>query len=53
MGSHFHGWIDYKVIAFSSELLEWSRTFSDFWGKKILHIYGQQTYHDVCTLGEK
>ena len=30
MGSHFHGWIDYNGVAFSIELLEWSRTFSDF-----------------------
>ena len=27
-------------VAFSIELLEWGRTFSDFWGKKVLHIYG-------------
>ena len=33
MGSHFHGWIDYNGVAFSIELLEWGRTFSDFWGK--------------------
>ena len=30
MGSHFHDWINYKGVAFSIELLEWSRTFSDF-----------------------
>ena len=36
MGSHFHNWIDYNGVAFSIELLEWGRTFSDFWGKKIL-----------------
>ena len=36
MGSHFHDWIDYNGVAFSIELLEWGRTFSDFWGKKIL-----------------
>ena len=30
MGSHFHGWIDYSGVAFSIELLEWGRTFSDF-----------------------
>ena len=23
MGSHFHEWIDYNVVAFSRELLEW------------------------------
>ena len=25
-------WIDYNGVAFSIELLEWGRTFSDFWG---------------------
>ena len=38
MGSHFHDWIDYNGVAFSIELLEWGRTFSDFWGKTVLHI---------------
>ena len=32
MGSHFHDWSDYNGVAFSIELLEWGRTFSDFWG---------------------
>ena len=27
-------------VAFSIELLECGRTFLDFWGKKVLHIYG-------------
>ena len=40
MGSHFQNWIDYHGVAFSLELLEWGRKFSDFWGKTILHIYG-------------
>ena len=40
MGSHFHDWIDYNGVAFSIELLEWDRTFSDFRGKIIVHIYG-------------
>ena len=31
MGSHFHDWIDYNGVAFSMELLEWGRRFSDFW----------------------
>ena len=31
MGSHFHDWIDYNGVTFSIELLEWGRTFSDFW----------------------
>ena len=37
----------------SLELLEWGRTFSDFWGETVLHIYGEQTYQNVCTVGEK
>ena len=32
MRSHFHDWIDYNGVAFSIELLEWGRTFSDFLG---------------------
>ena len=32
MRSHFHDWIDYNVVAFSIELLEWGRKFSDFGG---------------------
>ena len=32
MGSHFHDWIDYNGVAFSTELLEWGRTFSDLLG---------------------
>ena len=53
MESHFHVWIDYNRVAFSIELLKWGRTFSDFWGKKVLHICGYQTYHNVCTVGGK
>ena len=40
--------IDYNGVAFLKELLEWGRTFSDFWGKRVLHIYGLQTYPNVC-----
>ena len=40
MGSHFHDWIDYHGVAFSTDLLEWGRTFSDFWGRTVLHLYG-------------
>ena len=36
MGSHFHDWMDYNGVAFSTELLEWGRIFSGFWGKNIL-----------------
>ena len=34
MGSHFHDWSDYNGVAFSIDLLEWGRKFSDFRGKK-------------------
>ena len=32
MGSHFQDWIDYNGVAFSKELLELGRTFSDVLG---------------------
>ena len=32
-GLHFHDWIDYNGVAFSIDLLEWGRKFSDFGGK--------------------
>ena len=38
MGSHFHDWIDYNGVAFSIELLEWGRTFSDFWVRKFVYL---------------
>ena len=46
-GSHFHDRIDFNGVAFSIESLEWCRTFSEFWGKTVLYIYGKQTYQDV------
>ena len=30
-GVAFHDWSDYNGDAFSTKLLEWGRTFSDFW----------------------
>ena len=36
MGSHFHDCIDYNGVAISTELLEWGRIFSEFWGKNLL-----------------
>ena len=36
MGSHFHDWIEFNGVAFSIELLEWCRKFSDFGGEEIL-----------------
>ena len=38
MRSHFHHRIDYSVVAFSIELLEWGRTFLYFWGTTVLYI---------------
>ena len=35
IGSHFHEWIDYNVVAFSTKLLGRGRTFSDFWGMTV------------------
>ena len=32
MEPHFQEWSDYNGVAFSRELLEWGRAFSDFWG---------------------
>ena len=34
-GVAFHDWSDYNGDAFSTKLLEWGRTFSDFWVAKI------------------
>ena len=55
MGSHFHDWSDYNGVAFSMELLLWGHTFSDFGGKKVLHIDGliANVPWNVCTVGEK
>ena len=38
VGLHFHDWIDYNGVAFSIELLEWGRIFSDF-GVRELFIF--------------
>ena len=38
-GSHFYDWIDYNGVAFSTELLEWGRTFSDFLGVRPFFIF--------------
>ena len=38
MGSHFQDWIGCNGVAFSVELLQWGRTFSDFWGQKVLYM---------------
>ena len=40
MVPHFLDWIDYHGVTVSIELLEWGRTFSNFLGKTVVHIYG-------------
>ena len=40
MRTHFPYWIDYNGVAFSTQLLEWDRTFSDFGGTTVLSMYG-------------
>ena len=50
MESHFHDWIDYNGVAFSIQLLEWSRIFSDFgvrifWASRSLGI---KEYRTLC-----
>ena len=45
MGSHFQ--------QSQQNGVESGRTFSDFWGKTVFHIYGQQTYQVVCIVVEK
>ena len=34
-GRIFHNWTDYNGVTFLVELLEWGRTFSGFWDKKV------------------
>ena len=31
--------LDYNGVPSSIKFLEWGCTFSDFWGKTVLHIY--------------
>ena len=49
MGSHVHDWIDYNGVAFSIALLEWGRTFSDFWGKAWFSLAHNQKHKDIRT----
>ena len=44
IGLHFHDWVDYNGVA---------HYFLDFGGKKVLHIFSQQMYQSVHTVGEK
>ena len=43
-------WIDHNGVAFSIELLEWGRTFSEFWGKTVLRL---ANVPECLTVGEK
>ena len=47
-----YDWIDYNGVAFSKELLEWGRTFSDFWGRE-LFIFTVSKRTSICAVGEK
>ena len=51
MGYNFTTGLTIMGSHFQQSLLEWGRTFSDFWGKTVLHISSQQTYQNVCTVG--
>ena len=54
MGSHFHDWINHNGDAFSIELLGENGVahFRIFGDKTVLHVYGWQTYQNVCTVHE-
>ena len=39
MGSHFHDWIDYNGVSFSTELLEWCSIFFRFFGVRKCLIF--------------
>ena len=54
MGSHFHDWINYNGVAFSIELMEWGRTFSDFLGVRQFFIFTvSKRVQNVCTADGK
>ena len=54
MGSHFHDWINYNGVAFSIELIEWGRTFSDFLGVRQFFIFTiNKRVQNVCTVDEE
>ena len=51
MGSHFHNWMDYHGVPISIVNRMGSHIFR-FLGKTVLHIYGLQTYQNVCSVVE-
>ena len=53
MGSYFHDWTDYNVVAFSIELLEWGPHMADFLGKDSSSYLRLAHYQNVCTADEK
>ena len=50
MGSHFHDWIDYNGVAFSTGLLEWVAYFRDFGVRIFWQVasLGIKTYRTIC-----
>ena len=40
MGSHFHDWIDHNGVCIFNRVTRMGFTFSDFWGKRVVHSYG-------------
>ena len=50
MGSHFHDWIDYHGVAFSTEFLEWGRIFLGFWVRIFWKVgsFGIKNFRPIC-----
>ena len=53
MGSHFHDWFDYNGVAFSVELLERGRTFSDFGAILLGQFFSKRTRMFVLYVKSK
>ena len=53
MGSHFHDWFDYNGVAFSIELLQWGRTFSEFLGLDSSPYLRLANVPECCPADEK
>ena len=49
MGSHFHDWIDYNGVAFSTELLEWAHTL-DFFLEFFILYFTVSKHNRICVL---
>ena len=53
MGSHFHDWSDYNGVAILNRVTRMGSHIFGFLGKRVVHFTVQQTYQDICTVGEK